>query len=330
MLRWNQGGRNVFSAASQRGGRVEFDAAVIAAAYRPGPTPTAGITTDADPDVAGLALQILEEHLAAGRLRISREAVRVCAACGHMTGATTEPCRACGHEATRPHTARLLIADRDPDRPALDLAHVHAYRRRAPMHLRNIAGNVPGQLILSRTRDHGISLSPLGLPGLILDPRVGLHLAALAVARQHQAGTVVMLLTENAAANIAAYGQPFLQYEETRLLYGLHGKIPYDALPSLQHAYERHHFNAATRTLFETWLLPLYSWKEKRGIHPNQLPNLLKHFHRARLSARTPPDGQALQHLRTAIQAGAPGWLTTRSQLANALSARTATGGPPG
>lgn len=104
----------------------------------------------------------------------------------------------------------------------------HAHRARPPGHLLTIAQNVPERLILSRTRDHGISLAPLGLDGLVLDPRAGVHIAVLAAAAQAGAGQPVMTVTENAAANVAAYGALFGRHNGTRLRYALHGRIPYD------------------------------------------------------------------------------------------------------
>jgi hypothetical protein len=99
---------------------------------------------------------------------------------------------------------------------------------RGPAHLRGIASNVPETLLLSRTRDHGIALDRVDLPGLVLDPRAGLHVAVLAAGRARDAERVVMATTANATANIAAYGQRFRAHGGTRLLYTLHGRIPYD------------------------------------------------------------------------------------------------------
>jgi hypothetical protein len=42
-----------------------------------------------------------------------------------------------------------------------------------------------------------------------------------------------MTITQNAAANIAAYGQHFARHEELHLLYALHGRVPYQHVPEL-------------------------------------------------------------------------------------------------
>jgi hypothetical protein len=106
----------------------------------------------------------------------------------------------------------------------------------------------------------------------------------------------------------------------TRLLYGLHGHIPYDALPDVTAAYERYRFNSATRHAFETWFLPVYAWHAKNNIGADQLPELLEHFHRARLAVPHEPDDQAVQRICEAVQAGGTDWLTRKTQLATALS----------
>ena len=79
-----------------------------------------------------------------------------------MTGTGGYACRSCGHAVVRPHTARHLVAERDPALPLLSPASVYASKRRPPAHLRNIAGNAPPRLILSRTREYGIELRALG------------------------------------------------------------------------------------------------------------------------------------------------------------------------
>ncbi|MDN3060956.1 hypothetical protein PH213_41955 [Streptomyces sp. SRF1] len=214
---------------------------------------------------------------------------------------------------------RVLVAEPALDRPALDVNDVHAHHKRAPVHLRNIAGNVPARLILSRTRDHGISLEPIGLPEMVLDPRAGLHIAVLAAARARGAETAVMVLTQNAAANIAAYGQPFLRHHGSRLLYGLHGHIPYDHIQDLTTDCQRYRLPPAVRASFETWFLPLYSWHAKNNIDTGQLAALLTHFHRARLTAPERPHAPAGRDIQQAVEAGSTTWLTRRAGLATAV-----------
>lgn len=171
---------------AQNGGvvpREEFEAALIAAKYDDGRLPDAGVITDTDPDVVRLALEMVEALLRRGTLNVRSERVPCCTGCGHMAGLGSRACKACGGSDLRVRTLRLLISDRPPGVPALDFADVHAHRRRAPLHLRNIADNAPDRLVLARTRAHGISLEPLGMGGLVLDPRGGLHITALATAR---------------------------------------------------------------------------------------------------------------------------------------------------
>lgn len=273
--------------------------------------------TDADLEVSDLALEMIEARLRAGTLKISRETVRTCSGCGHMTGLGRHECNACGGGDTRAITGLHLIAERPADRPVLDRSDIHASHRRQPQHLQNTADNVPPQLILSRTRDHGIDLSPLGFPGLVLDPRVGIHVIVLAVACRLGADTVVMTTTENAANHIAAYGQSFRQHNGTRLLYSLHGRIPYDHIASLRRTYEAYD---ASLTTFERWFLPLYSVKEKIAVHPEQLPALFKYFIRTRMIAPSEPHQVAIQAVKRAIVAGDASWITNKAKLADVIT----------
>ncbi|MFI0773041.1 hypothetical protein ACH4TQ_50765 [Streptomyces sp. NPDC021218] len=188
--------------------RTAFEAGLIAAKYDDGQPPASGIVTDADPQVAALALEMIEARLSTGALSVSTERIPHCPGCGHMAGTGAHPCQVCGNETLLARPRRVLVAERALGRPALDVSDVHAHHRRAPVHLRNIAGNVPARLILSRTRDHGISLGPVGLPEMVLDPRAGLHIAVLAAARARGAETAVMVLTQNAAAMSPPTGSP--------------------------------------------------------------------------------------------------------------------------
>ncbi len=173
-----------------------------------------------------------------------------------------------------------------------------------PLHLRNIAANTPPRLILSRTRDHGIGLDPLGLPGLVLDPRVGVHITVLAVALRFRADTAVMTTTQNAAANIAAYGHHFTDHDGLRLLYALHGRVPYHHLPGLQDAYHAYNIGSKVRKVFEEWFLPLFSLKEKTGVQAKQLPALLRYFRKAYLARAPESDQGCLCSIRQSIRDG--------------------------
>lgn len=165
---------------------------------------------------------MIECRLAAGILKISFETMRVCARCAHMTSSGGHPCRACGHTVSRAHATRHLVVECDRAAALLDVAHLYALHRRAPLHLRSIAGNTPARLILSRTRDHGIALDPLGLPD-------------------------------------------FIDHGGLRLLYALHGHVPYERVADLHDRDEAYPLAAETRPAFETWFLPLFALREKNG-----------------------------------------------------------------
>ncbi|WP_310727900.1 hypothetical protein [Streptomyces sp. N2A] len=195
----------------------------------------------------------------------------------------------------------------------------HAHRARTPGHLLSIAQNVPERLILSRTRDHGLSLAPLGLDGLVLDPRAGVHIAVLAAAAQSNTGQPVMTITENAAANVAAYGALFRRHNGTRLRNALHGRIPYDETAALQRLCEVHCVSPALRELFLTWFLPLCSRHIRAGITAAQLPALLKFCRRAHLARPDTPGSEGLAELRRRVAAGDMRWVMDVRTLSRAI-----------
>ncbi|MER7048958.1 hypothetical protein [Streptomyces jumonjinensis] len=299
--------------------RQEREERAIAAKYAPGAAPAGGILTDTAPFVAALALEMTERLLQEGALALTPTAVHLCARCDHMTDSVAHACRACGHQGSRPHTRRLLVWDRAPGTPVLARDDFHAHHARPPGHLLAIAHNVPERLILSRTRDHGISLAPLGLDGLVLDPRAGVHVAVLAAAVRSNAGRPVMTVTENAAANVAAYGAPFRRHNGTRLRYALHGRIPYDDTAALQRLCEVHHVSPALRELFLSWFLPLCSLHIRAGITPAQLPALLKFWRRAHLARPDTPGRDVLAELRRSVAAGDMRWVMDIRTLSQAI-----------
>ncbi|MGH3809637.1 MAG: hypothetical protein ACRDRU_24040 [Pseudonocardiaceae bacterium] len=306
--------RREFATEPNPASREDFETAAIAAKYGAGPQPMAGTVTDADRVVVHLAMEMIECRLFSGALKIGSETVRLCASCAHMISSGGHPCRACGYTVSHAHTSRHLVAQRDPAAPVLDLARIYAHHRRVPLHLQDSAGNVPDRLILSRTRDHGITLDALGLPNLVLDPRAGIHITVLAAARARQGKVAVMTTTANAAANIAAYGQHFTDYDGLRLLYALHGHIPYGQVADLHDIYETYHLAPTARMAFEAWFLPLFALKEKNGIRADQLPALLKYFRRAILVKPTKSD-DTLAQLRRSIKQGDTNWIGSKSAL---------------
>jgi hypothetical protein len=265
---------------------------------------------------------MIETNLRVGTLAISSETVPTCRSCGHMTGSGTHPCNACGSTDTQDRTGLHLVAELAKDRPVLDRSDIHASHRQQPKHLRNTAGSVTQRLILSRTRDHGIDLALLGLPGLVLDPRVGIHIAVLATARRLQADTAVMTITQNAANHVAAHGQYFREHNGTRLQYALHGHLPYEHTADLQAVYEAYKADFGTRTTFETWFLPLFSLKEKTATRPEQLPALFKHFMRARMARPTETDEALIGALRLAVMDGDTDWIMNKFRLASVMALR--------
>ncbi|UQA91459.1 hypothetical protein [Streptomyces halobius] len=316
------------TAASTRAlSRGQWERRELTAKYAPGPAPAAGILTDTAPQVAALALQVCQELLANGTLTLARVPVRLCLACDHMTGAADHACRACTTGAgTRPATRRLLVHDRPEGRPVLERADFHAMRASTPAHLMNIAHNAPRRLLLSRTRAHGISLGPLGLDDMVLDPRLGLHLAVLATAAQRGEDRPVMTITQNAAAHVAAYGAPVRRRGGMQLRYALHGRIPYDG-PLLRRLYEAHRVTPWLQKQFTEWHLPLCAWRERAGITAARLPSLLKFLRRAALARPDTPADEVLAELGHSVKAGDRRWVMDARAVAHALAHRAATHG---
>ncbi|MFE7514143.1 hypothetical protein ACFU8I_23385 [Streptomyces sp. NPDC057540] len=297
--------------------RHQHEQARIRAKYPEGVLPAAGVVTDADPAVAELAHGMIRDRLEAGVLSVERTATVVCSSCAHMAGIGSHRCKACGSTELTERLVPQLTASRPAGAPVLGPDDVHG-RRLA--HLENIARNVPDRLVLSRTRAHGISLSPFELPGMVLDPRAALHIAVLAAAEQHGAERALMLATETAAAHVAAYGLPFRSHGGIRLGYAVHGKVPYGD-PLLGRLYEVHRMGDAQRAVFEEWFLPLYALRERGGIHPGKLPALVKFFRKISLAPPGPEVEGGAGEVRRAVGSGDMGWLMDARTVTHLLPA---------
>lgn len=310
-------------------GRRQREQEALVAKYAPGPAPRGGLRTDTDHQVSCLAMEMTKELLADGTLTVRELPVRLCTRCGYLAGmGTAGHCRSCGHGDSQVTRRPLLVFDRTAHGPVLGQDDVHGTGARPPSHLFTIAHHAPQLLVLSRTRDHGVDLAPLGLEGMVLDPRAGLHVAVLAAAREVGAAWPVMTVTSNAAANVAAYGAPFRRYGPMRLRYALHGKIPYESAAS-DRLYEVHRARAV-KDLFTGWYLPLCAARERAGISAVRIPALLKLLRRAHLARPVDPPGDLLTDLRHRAATGDMRWVTDARALACALSAREDTSGPMG
>lgn len=129
-----------------------------------------------------------------------------------------------------------------------------------------------------------------------------------------------MTTTANAVANIAAYGRHFRQHDGCRLRYALHGRVPYDHLVDLHPSYTARRMDAACRSMFETWFLPLVALQNKNGVPAGQLPALLKHFHRSRLLPPPAMPAAVLTGLRGRVRGGDTGWVMDKTTLAAAFT----------
>jgi len=128
-----------------------------------------------------------------------------------------------------------------------------------------------------------------------------------------------MTITQNAAANIAAYGQYFAEHEELRLLYALHGHVPYQHVPDLLNTSQAHDLEPDARGLFAEWFLPLYSLREKSDVQADQLPALLKYFRRTFLARSSEPGQDILEDIRQSIREGDTDWIMRRTALVAAI-----------
>jgi hypothetical protein len=136
-----------------------------------------------------------------------------------------------------------------------------------------------------------------------------------------------MTITQNAAANIAAYGQHFARYKELHLLYALHGRVPYLHVPELLDTNQAHGLRPEAIDLFTEWFLPLFSLREKRDVRVSQLPPLLKYFRRTFLTKSSEPDHDLLEDVRQSIREGDTDWVMRKPALAAAI--RTTLDGQP-
>ncbi len=294
--------------------RADFEADQIRRKYSGSAWDYTAVETATDTDLAvrALAFDMIEDRIATGALEISRETIRVCAQCDHMVGFISPPaCAACRGNRFLSRKQPHLVAQRLTGRPVLD--HTDLYGTVDTKHLRATAAQSPERLLLSRTRDHGIGLDRIGLPGLVLDARAAVHITALAEARLLGAARAVMTATPKAIANIAAYGFLFRSYEGTWLRYGPHSRVPASAvnLANVDPADHR-------RMLFRRWFVPLVSLGRTADLHNAQLSAVFTHFRRAWLR-RTEDTGYRIRDIHEAIRSGDHRWIMDKRLLSAAL-----------
>lgn len=305
--------------ANPSAGRAESEYRALLGKYGSDLSVPAWILTDSDPDVAALALEMIDAGLSRGSLCIERTEVKECVVCGHMIGPVAERCTACGVTELRTRRTRHLVHELAEGAPSLS-GLLHGHHRRHPRHLDAVVGQAPRRLLLSRTRAHGIRLDPLGLDGLVLDPRTGVHVAVLSAARSLGVPEVAMTATAHAVSHVAAHGAGFASWQGHRMRYSLHGRIPYDALSRLERFHSLYRTTDRERQVFETRFLPLVAWHNKNRTDSGQLPALLKYFLKVYRSRSMPEDSERLGRVRKEILRGGTSWVMDKRLLAVALA----------
>ena len=271
------------------------------------------IATDADAEVCALALDIITDRLSAKAMEITYQTVHTCIRCGHMGGLIPpSECAVCGSERFRSERQRHLVVRRPINRPVLEQADL--YGTTSARHLRAIASNYPERLLLSRTRNYGISLDEIGLPGSVLDARAAVHIAALAETRRLRGTEIVMTATPKAIANIAAHGLLFREHEGIRLRYGPHGRVPAPAVHLTDVDPADHQ-----RILFRRWFLPLTVLGRTTDLSSSQIPAIFTYFRKAWLLREQKTAGYTLRNVRKAIRTGDHQWIMRKHVLASLL-----------
>lgn len=305
----------LFADAGTDQDRAAFEAGRITRKYRESSLRENAFMTDADPEVADLALELVDHGLRKNTLRISDEVVRVCRGCAHMVGGAAA-CKACGGEDIATETQRHLVFDRDTSVPVLTPDGTYAR-----VNMRSLAtegGHVPETLILSKTRSYGIELGAIGLNGLVLDPRAGLHVTALAAGRRYNAETTSMVITPKAASGLLAYGMPFRSTDTQNLTYALHGYVPYGTIDEIAKTAPPEQADAVR--LFADTYMPVNAMASPREIAGEQAMALYKFFGKV-LRLELPDDARAelREQVRDQINGGNLRWITDKRMLAAAL-----------
>ena len=295
--------------------RRAFEHARLMGKYTPDLPPPSELITDADPAVATLALDMIDARLSQGSLRIERRTLQECASCGHMIGPVATWCTACGGTRLRTHRSSHLVHDLAGEDLSVS-GRVHGIHRKRHRHVDAMSAQVPRCLLLSRTRSHGIRLDPLGLDGLVLDPRTGLHVTVLSAARKAGAAEVAMTATARAVSHIAAHGFGFTSWRGYRLRYAIHGYVPYEEMPALERTYTFHGVTPGERQVFETRFLPLAAWQNKGRTHPAQLAPLLKYFLKVHRGRPVSTDTGRLDRIREEVGRGGTSWVMNKYLLA--------------
>jgi hypothetical protein len=275
--------------------------------------------TDADPEVTQLGLTLVERGLSEGTLQLSDEIVNVCRSCAHMVGGAAA-CKACGSDDIQSSLQKHLVYDRDTSEPVLTPDNIYSHGNARD--LATIAGHVPERLIMSRTRAYGIDLGAIGLQGLVLDPRAGLHVTCLAAGERLGAQTTSMVVSQKAAGGLLAYGLPFRRTDSQALTYALHGYVPSDAIQAIEARMPAD--QAEQHRLFANWFMSVNAMASRNDIPSEQVPALYKFFGKVfRAQQDTEQRAQLREQVRDQINLGKLRWITDKVLLSAAMPRET-------
>lgn len=140
------------------------------------------ISTDDGAEFASWTQDLMENALASGAVYKQEEAFFVCKRCGIAIAEASVNITACSKckkaDALTIKNEQALFVDVAEDRTSV-LPYSQLFNKSNIKQEVSALKEIPPRLLLSRDRSLGISLDNLGLPGKVLDPRLGIGLLAL-------------------------------------------------------------------------------------------------------------------------------------------------------
>ena len=140
-----------------------------------------------------------------GRIYIEKAPVLVCNRCDYVQGAVearVSSCSKCSNAFFHGEDRIALFVD-IPHKETLFAGKVYSPKKQA-----RLAGrfkDLPPRMMISKTRQEGLSLDNLGLDGLVLDPKIGISLLPEMVASNHDLKEITQVQAEATSTHNIPY-----------------------------------------------------------------------------------------------------------------------------
>ena len=167
----------------------------------------------------------IKQLVSSGTVYVEPTMVNICDDCGYLQsvqGSPTSSCTLCEGKDFHHEKKEVLMIDIPENRNSLTKGRI--IHPRNSKHIQSFFEQMPPKMMISKVREYGLPLDPIGLPEYVLDPKIGVALMPELVTERN--GLSEVTLVQGAAVAINALPYTSIMTSGFQHTYVLLPKIP--------------------------------------------------------------------------------------------------------